>query len=59
MKESAEKKTKDEKAKKEYNPWNILEHPHLTEKSMNLVEIENKLVFTVTKTRCNYSLGSQ
>jgi large subunit ribosomal protein L23 len=29
--------------------WKILVYPHLTEKSMNMVEIENKLVFIVNK----------
>lgn len=31
----------------EYNPWGILLYPHLAEKSMNMVELENKLVFIV------------
>lgn len=50
---------KEPKAKKEakvaalkpvegYNPWNILTYPHLTEKSMNLVERNNVLVFIVS-----------
>lgn len=29
------------------NPWKILIAPHLSEKSMGLVETENKLVFIV------------
>ncbi|MEE9323175.1 MAG: 50S ribosomal protein L23 [Candidatus Aenigmarchaeota archaeon] len=29
--------------------WDILVYPHLTEKSMNMVELENKLVFIVNK----------
>jgi len=29
----------------DFNPWNVLKYPHLTEKSMNMVEFENKLVF--------------
>jgi large subunit ribosomal protein L23 len=29
--------------------WAVLSYPHLTEKSMNMVEIENKLVFIVSK----------
>jgi large subunit ribosomal protein L23 len=40
---------KKEKKKVEYNPWNILEYPHLAEKSMNLVEMENKLIFIVKR----------
>jgi large subunit ribosomal protein L23 len=29
------------------DPWEVLMYPQLAEKSMNLVEIENKLVFIV------------
>lgn len=29
------------------DPWKILVYPHLAEKSMNMVEMENKLVFIV------------
>jgi large subunit ribosomal protein L23 len=29
------------------DPWNVLMYPQLAEKSMNMVEIENKLVFIV------------
>jgi len=39
---------KEEKPKFEvtdFNPWDVLKYPHLTEKSMNMVELENKLVF--------------
>jgi large subunit ribosomal protein L23 len=51
------KKEKTEKAVvKEGKPatkakdvWSILNYPHLTEKSMNMVELENKLVFIVSK----------
>jgi large subunit ribosomal protein L23 len=41
-----------EKAGKEtkgIDVWKILVYPHLTEKSMNMVEIENKLVFIVNR----------
>jgi ribosomal protein uL23 len=31
------------------DPWKILLYPHLTEKSVTLVETENKLVFIVDK----------
>lgn len=31
------------------DPWDILVYPHLTEKSMNMVEFENKLIFIVNK----------
>ena len=33
----------------DYNPWGILLYPHLAEKSMNMVEMENKLVFIVSR----------
>jgi len=29
--------------------WDIVKFPHLAEKSMNMVEMENKLVFVVDK----------
>jgi len=32
-----------------YDPWKILSYPHLAEKSMNLVEMENKLIFIVRR----------
>jgi len=32
-----------------YDPWKILQYPHLAEKSMNMVEMENKLVFVVRR----------
>ena len=31
------------------DPWNIVKHPHLSEKSIGLVERENKLVFVVNE----------
>jgi large subunit ribosomal protein L23 len=40
------------KAKKEVpekSGWDTLVYPHLTEKSMNMIELENKLVFIVNK----------
>jgi len=33
--------------KKFTDPWKVLMYPQLAEKSMNMVEIENKLVFIV------------
>jgi len=30
-----------------YDPWNIISHPHLSEKSMTMVDEENTLVFVV------------
>ena len=32
------------------DPWEILMYPHLAEKSMKMVEAENKLVFMVRRT---------
>jgi len=51
LKPKAEKKeTKtDARPVKTINPWKILQYPHLTEKSMNMVELENKLVFIVDR----------
>jgi len=37
------------KARKVKDVCSILVYPHLTEKSMNMVELENKLVFIVNK----------
>jgi len=43
------KEGKPTKKAKETDVWSILSYPHLTEKSMNMVELENKLVFIVNK----------
>lgn len=32
-----------------FDPWKVLRYPHLAEKSMNMVELENKLVFIVRR----------
>lgn len=45
--EPAKPKPKAEKAV--YNPWKVLRFPHLAEKSMNMVEMENKLIFIVDR----------
>jgi large subunit ribosomal protein L23 len=37
------------RGKEGYDPWKVLIYPHLAEKSMNMVELENKLVFIVKK----------
>lgn len=34
---------------RETDPWKILMYPHLAEKSMKMVEVENKLVFMVKR----------
>ena len=31
------------------DPWKILKYPHMTEKSVGLIEKENKIVFIVDK----------
>jgi large subunit ribosomal protein L23 len=31
------------------DPWKILKHPYLTEKSITLVEKENKIIFVVDR----------
>lgn len=33
----------------DFNPWSVLKYPHLAEKSMNMVEMDNKLVFMVDR----------
>ena len=43
------KKNKRSDEKTGYDPWKVLLYPHLAEKSMNLVELENKLVFIVDR----------
>jgi large subunit ribosomal protein L23 len=47
----AEKKSEgsEKPVGKDVRTWDILVYPHLTEKSMNMVELENKLVFIVNK----------
>jgi len=35
------------KGRDSFDPWRVLSHPHLAEKSMGLVEAENKLVFMI------------
>lgn len=42
------KKQVTEDKEKTASPWEVLSYPHLTEKSMNMVEMENKLVFIVS-----------
>jgi len=49
---AAEKKKEKQrpavKAVEGFDPWRVLVHPHMTEKSMGMVEPGNKLVFMVT-----------
>lgn len=38
---------KAKKTEKAFDPWSVLMYPHLAEKSVNMVETENKLVFII------------
>jgi large subunit ribosomal protein L23 len=49
IKEKPVEKLKEKTKRKEFNPWNVLKYPHLAEKSMNMVELENKLIFIVKR----------
>ncbi len=33
----------------EFDPWEVLKYPHLTEKSMNMIEGMNRLIFIVDR----------
>ena len=46
-KEKGAEKGKKQKSGKD--PWKVLKFPHLAEKSMNMVEFENKLTFIVRR----------
>ncbi len=46
-KEKQKEKGKKDKAGRD--PWKVLKFPHLAEKSMNMVEFENKLTFIVRR----------
>lgn len=43
-------KTTTGKTRKGSDPWKVLVYPHLAEKSMNMVEFDNKLTFIVRRT---------
>ena len=47
--EAKEKVERVKELKRKEDVWKVLIHPHLAEKSMNMVELENKLVFIVDK----------
>jgi len=50
MKEKKEAKSvKDKKLEKLPDTWDVLLYPSLTEKSMGMIETQNKLVFIVNK----------
>ncbi|MBI4019760.1 MAG: 50S ribosomal protein L23 [Candidatus Aenigmarchaeota archaeon] len=38
-----------EKPGRQLDPWKVLLHPHMAEKSMTMVEAQNKLVFMVRR----------
>jgi large subunit ribosomal protein L23 len=47
---AAKKTSRDKKANVSVkDPWKVIVYPHLAEKSMNMVEFENKLTFIVRK----------
>ena len=49
-KEKVDEKSKEKiKPKEETSEWKTLVYPHLAEKSMNMIELENKLVFVVKR----------
>jgi len=52
-KKTAQKPEKDagksQKGAHGKDPWKVIKHPHLAEKSMNMVEFDNKLTFIVRK----------
>ena len=39
--------------------WNVLMYPHLAEKSMNIIETENKLVFIVKRNACKEDIKKE
>ena len=48
-KPESKEKDKGKQAKSVTDPWQVLRFPHLAEKSMNMVEFENKLTFIVNR----------
>ena len=44
-----EEKKKEPSKKEESGEWKVLMYPQLAEKSMNMVEMENKLIFIVKR----------
>jgi large subunit ribosomal protein L23 len=48
-KEKSAAKGSQKKAAHGRDPWKVLSFPHLAEKSMNMVEFDNKLTFIVRK----------
>lgn len=46
----AKKPERAVKADPSFDPWTVLRHPHLAEKSVRQVDSENRLVFLVRKT---------
>jgi large subunit ribosomal protein L23 len=52
----AGKKDKSGKTKSTKDPWKVLRYPHLAEKSMNMVEFENKLTFVVKRSATKHEI---
>ena len=46
-KTSPKKLIKPTAAESKFDPWSVLLYPHIAEKSMSLVDIQNKIVFVV------------
>ncbi len=62
-KKKEDKKGKESKEKKSalssgFDPWEIIEHPLLTEKAIALVETQNKLVFAVRRSANKKQIAS-
>lgn len=49
IKKTAEQHLDKTNSAKEIDPWAVLLYPHMAEKSMSLVDIQNKLVFVVRR----------
>ena len=45
---SLEPNHETQKANDKTNPWDVLLYPHIAEKSMSMVDLQNKLVFVVS-----------
>jgi large subunit ribosomal protein L23 len=50
VKDSSSKSSSKKAVGFKKDPWNVIIYPHLAEKSMNMVEFENKLTFIVRRT---------
>ncbi len=43
------KKEYPKRAEQEFDPWSVLMYPHMAEKSMSIVDTQNKIVFVVRR----------